>query len=206
MTCVGEKQTLAPKQRICPVEAMKLSLFKSALAVLIFGAMINLAGAVDPDDWDTKPPEPTPTSKKCADGEAWDEQSRKCVKVDAAVFDDPERLQAARELAYAGRFGAAVKALDAIADQNDTRVLTYRGFLARKSGDWKAALIYYDRALSADPGNLSARSYLGMGLAERGDIEAARNQLAEIRSRGGRETWAERALLMTLRSGGAAFY
>ncbi|WP_420332581.1 tetratricopeptide repeat protein [Roseibium sp.] len=179
---------------------------KLALAAAICGVSINFAQAVDPDDWDKKPPEPTPTSKKCADGEAWDDRSKKCVKLDAAVFDDLERLQAARELAYAGRFGSAVKALDAMADQNDTRVLTYRGFLARKSGDWNAALIYYDRALSADPSNLSARSYLGMGLAERGDIEAARNQLAEIRLRGGRETWAERALLMTLRSGGAAFY
>jgi len=173
---------------------------------VIFCATINLAGAVDPDDWDTKPPEPTPTSKKCADGEAWDDQSKKCIKVDAAVFDDLDRFQAARELAYAGRFGSAAMALDAISDQNDTRVLTYRGFLARKSGDWQSAQSFYDRALSADPDNLSARSYLGMGLAERGDFGAARTQLAEIRSRGGRETWSERALLMTLRSGGAAFY
>lgn len=185
---------------------MKISMFKSTLAVLIFGATINLAGAVDPDEWDTKPPEPTPTSKKCADGEAWDDQSRKCVKVDAAGFDDLERFKAARELAYAGRFGSAAVALDAMVDQNDTRVLAYRGFLARKSGDWDAAQSFYDQALLADPDNLSARSYLGMGLAERGDFGGARTQLAEIRSRGGRETWAERALLMTLRSGGAAVY
>lgn len=185
---------------------MKLSLMKSALAVAILGATINLAGAVDPDDWDKKPPDPTPTSKKCADGEAWDDQSKKCVKLDAAVFDDLDRFRAARELAYAGRFNAAALALDAMADQAETHVLTYRGFLARKSGDWDAARSFYDAALLANPDNLSARSYLGMGLAERGDFDAARTQLAEIRSRGGRETWSERALLMTLRSGGAAFY
>ncbi|MEL7528085.1 MAG: hypothetical protein AAFN16_20090, partial [Pseudomonadota bacterium] len=76
---------------------MKLSLKKSALAVAILSATINLAGAVDPDDWDTKPPEPTPTSKECADGEAWDEKSRKCVKLESRIFDDPERFRAARE-------------------------------------------------------------------------------------------------------------
>ncbi|MEM8701580.1 MAG: tetratricopeptide repeat protein [Pseudomonadota bacterium] len=185
---------------------MKFSFVTSALAVSIFGAAITLAGASDFDDWDKKPPEPTPTSRKCADGEAWDDKSRKCVKLESRLFDDLERLRAARELAYAGRFGSAAIALDAIVDQENSRVLTYRGFLARKSGNWDAARIFYDKALSADPENLSARSYLGMGLAERGDIEAARSQLAEIRARGGRETWSERALLMTLRSGGAAFY
>ncbi|MEO1115664.1 MAG: tetratricopeptide repeat protein [Pseudomonadota bacterium] len=185
---------------------MKLSLKKSALAVAILSATINLAGAVDPDAWDTKPPEPTPTSKECADGEAWDAKSRKCVKLESRIFDDLERFRAARELAYAGRFNAAAMALDAMSDQNDTRVLTYRGFLARKSGDWLAAQLFYDQALAVDPDNLPARSYLGMGLAEKGDFEAARIQLAEIRLRGGRETWPERALLMTLRSGGAAFY
>ncbi|WP_422038383.1 tetratricopeptide repeat protein [Roseibium sp.] len=185
---------------------MKLSLIKSTLAVLMLGVMTTSAGAVDPDEWDTKPPEPTPTSKECADGEAWDEQSKKCVKLDARVLDDQDRFRAARELAYAGRLGAAELALDAMTDQTGTRLLTYRGFLARKSGDWEAARVFYDRALAVDPDNLAARSYLGMGLVERGELEAARQQLSEIRLRGGRETWPERALLMSLRTGGAAFY
>lgn len=185
---------------------MKLRLIKTSLSVVVFAAMLGAAGAVDADEWDKKPPEPTPTSRKCADGEAWDEQSKKCVKLDARVFDDQDRFRAARELAYAGRFASAAMALDAMTDQADTRVLTYRGFLARKSGDWDAALALYARALAADPDNLPARSYLGMGYAEKGDLQAARLQLAEIRSRGGRETWPERALMMTLRSGGAAFY
>lgn len=189
-----------------PVAPMKLCLSKFTLAVLMFGAMINMAGAVDPDDWNTKPPEPTPTSKTCADGEAWDEKSKKCVKLESGVLDDPDRFRAARELAYAGRFKAAALALDAMTDQSDARVLTYRGFLARKSGHWDSARFYYGRALAVDPDYLPARSYLGMGLAEKGDVEAARGQLAEIRSRGGRETWPERALLMSLRSGSAAFY
>nr|WP_319382405.1 tetratricopeptide repeat protein [uncultured Roseibium sp.] len=185
---------------------MKLSLIKSVLAAALFAAMLGAASAVDPDEWETKPPEPTPTSKKCADGEAWDEQSKKCVKLDSRVLDDQDRFRAARELAYAGRLGAAELALDAMTGQTGTRLLTYRGFLARKNGDWEAARVFYDRALAVDPDNLAARSYLGMGLVERGEIQAARKQLSEIRLRGGRETWPERALLMSLRSGGAAFY
>ncbi|WP_421983265.1 tetratricopeptide repeat protein [Roseibium sp.] len=185
---------------------MKLSLIKSMLAVLMVGVMTISADAVDPDEWDTKPPEPTPTSKECADGEAWDERSGKCVKLESRILDDLDRFRAARELAYVGRFASAAMALDAMTDQADTHVLTYRGFLARKSGDWLAAHVFYDRALAVDPDNLAARSYLGMGLVEKGELEAAREQLSEIRSRGGRETWPERALLMSLRSGGAAFY
>ena len=103
---------------------MKFSFVTSALAVSVFGAAITLAGASDIDDWDKKPPEPTPTSRKCADGEAWDEKSRKCVKLDSRVFDDLERLRAARELAYAGRFGSAASARDTIPEQEISRVLT----------------------------------------------------------------------------------
>ncbi|WP_299481864.1 hypothetical protein [uncultured Roseibium sp.] len=179
---------------------------KTIVAALLFAAMIGSAYAVDPGDWETKPPDPTQTSKECPDGEAWDDKTKKCVELDAHLFNDADRYRAARELAYAGRYVAAGLALDAMTDQTDTVVLTYRGFIARKSGDWAAAEAFYGLALAANPDNLFARSYLGMGLVDQGDPGAARVQLAEIRARGGRETWPERALLMSIRSGGGAFY
>lgn len=179
---------------------------KAIVAALLFAAMISSANAVDPGDWETTPPEPTPTSQECPDGKAWDEKTNKCVDLDAHLFNDADRYRAARELAYAGRYVAAGLALDAMTDQTDTVVLTYRGFITRKSGDWTAAEAFYGLALAANPDNLFARSYLGMGLAEKGDLKAARAQLVEIRARGGRETWPERALLMSIRSGGGAFY
>ncbi len=91
MTCAGLGRTLARVQPFWPVATMKFSFVTSALAVSIFGAAITLAGASDFDDWDKKPPEPTPTSRKCADGEAWDDKSRKCVKLGSRLFDDLER-------------------------------------------------------------------------------------------------------------------
>ncbi|MET1410775.1 hypothetical protein ABVF61_00810 [Roseibium sp. HPY-6] len=179
---------------------------KVFVAVLFFAVMLGSAHAVDPGDWETTPPEPTPTSQQCPDGKAWDEKTKKCIDLDARSFNDLDRYRAARELAYAGRYVAAGLALDAMTDKSDTVVLTYRGYIARKSGDWPAAEHYYALALAANPDNLSARAYLGMGLAEKGNLKAARAQLVEIRARGGRETWPERALLMSIRPGGAAFY
>lgn len=177
-----------------------------ALAALFLALTTVSVLAVDPEDEGSTPPEPTPTSTKCPDGEAWDDATGRCIDLDARIFTDRDRYLAARELAYAGRLTGAGRALDAISDQSSSRVLTYRGFIARKSGDWPQAEAYYALALSADPDNVLARAYLGMGLAETGELDAAGKQLREIRNRGGRETWPERALIMSIRSRGVASY
>lgn len=176
------------------------------MAFLFLVLATNSSLAVDPEDEKSTPPVATPTSTQCPDGKAWDVDSESCVDLDAANFSDEQRYLAARELAYAGRLRAAGYALDAISDPTSSRVLTYRGFIARKSGDWPKARAYYSRALSADPDNILARSYLGMGLVELGDLDAARAQLSEIRVRGGRETWPERVLVMSIRSRGLTTY
>lgn len=178
---------------------------KTVLAALLLGFGVTSAQAVSPEDWE-RPPEPTETSTECPDGQAWDKEAERCTDVKANSFNDDERYRAARELAYTGRLKAAGLALDAMTDQSSSRVLTYRGFLARKSGDWALAEQFYAWALQEEPNDLLARSYLGMGLAEKGDVEAARRQLWQIRARGGRETWPERALLMTLRGGSLSAY
>ncbi|WP_298820383.1 tetratricopeptide repeat protein [uncultured Roseibium sp.] len=178
---------------------------KLAAIAIALTTIANPAFAVLPED-EEKPPKPTPTSTKCPDGTAWDERSESCAEMKASLFSDLDRFRAARELAYAGRLESAQRALDAMTDQSDARVLTYRGFIARKTGDWNSAKSYYAAALVADPNNLLARSYYGMGLAKRGDIEGARQQLKEIRARGGRETWPERALLLSLHLGGLSAY
>ena len=178
---------------------------KSVFVAFLLVLSVTPVLAVDPEDWD-QPPKPTPTSTDCPDGQAWDADSERCIDVDSKVFDDRDRYRAARELAYAGRLDAASLALDAMADQSSSLVLTYRGYLARQGGDWLSAERFYARALRIAPDNLQARSYLGMGLAENGDFAGARQQLREIRARGGRETWPERALLLTLRAGGLTAY
>ncbi|GAA0785771.1 tetratricopeptide repeat protein [Roseibium denhamense] len=163
------------------------------------------ANAVLLDEEET-PPKPTPTSTECPDGTAWDPESERCFEVKAGFFDDQEMFRAARELAYAGRLESATLALDSVSDQADPRVLTYRGFIARRSGNWPLAIHYYQAALQIDPNNRPARSYLGMGYAERGQRDAALAQLREIRARGGRDSWPERALLMALRQPGSSAY
>jgi len=172
----------------------------AALAVLV----ASPAFAVDPAD--LAPPVPTETTTVCEDGRVWDPETETCTAPTDASLDDTELLGAARELAHAGRYDDAGRVLDAVADQGAGAVLTYRGFLARKRGDWAAADTWYGAALAADPDDLLARSYMALGMLERGDHSGARAELSQIRARGGRNTWAEAALAMALSGGGSPGY
>lgn len=59
-------------------------------------------------------------------------------------------------------------------------VLTYLGFAYRKSGDLERAVAYYDMALTVAPDHLNANEYLGEYYVERGNMPAARAQLAKL--------------------------
>ncbi len=155
---------------------------------------------------DDSPPQPTATTTTCEEGLIWDEEAKACVAPKESSLDDDALYGAVRELAYAGKLRGAEIVLDAMSDQTDGRVLTYRGFLARQGGDWTTARDFYLQAIANDPGNLLARSYYGQGLAESGDTGAARAQLSEIRARGGRNTWAEASLNLALSSGTTKAY
>ncbi len=153
------------------------------------------------DEDEDSPPEPTETTTTCTDGQVWDTETRTCVDAESRLIDDDTRYAAAREFAYAGQFAAAGSALDAMSEGDTDRVLTYRGFLARKSGDMDTARIHYMAAIRANPDNLLARSYMGMVLVLIGERDAAQRQLAEIRSRGGAGGWPEQALAQALAGG-----
>ena len=75
------------------------------------------------------------------------------------------------------------------------------GFTERKLGRRDSAMGYYKAALSANPDNLLARSYMGQSFVETGDMELAAAQLTEIRTRGGRNTWPEVSLRLAMQSG-----
>jgi Flp pilus assembly protein TadD len=152
------------------------------------------------------PPVPSPTTFTCPPGTIWDHDEGTCVTPQDARLTDDDRYGAARELAYAGRYPEARAALDAMGEGETSRVLTYRGFLARKAGDLAAAEHWYARALDADPGNFLARSYRGMGLLLAGDRMRAAAELQAIRDRGGAGTWAEQALATALDGGPVADY
>ncbi len=132
----------------------------------------------------------------------WDADIKKCVRPDKTSHLDSDTLyKAVRELAYAGRYGEAIDVLDQMPDQLDDRVLTYRGFTARKLGNLEQANLYYEQALTVNPDNILARSYMGQGKVAEGDKVAAMTQLREIQARGGSGTWAEASLRNAIQSG-----
>jgi tetratricopeptide (TPR) repeat protein len=147
------------------------------------------------------PPTPTETTTTCTNGMVWDADSKSCVEPTDSSLNDSDRLNAVRELAYAGRLQDAERVLDAMADQMADGVLTYRGFTARKSGRTDEAYEWYAKALDTNPDNLLARSYLGQAHVASGNIELAKLELSEIRKRGGRSSWPELSLRMAIQSG-----
>ena len=173
---------------------------------LILPLVLSLpTGALAVGGGSSTPPTPTETTTTCENGQIYDADTQTCVNPDQARLDDDTRYGAVRELAYAGRYDDALRVIETM-DPADDRALTYRGFIARKTGDQPAALAYYRAALEANPDNLLARSYMGQGFAEAGDFDAARVELREIRARGGRETWPEVALRLAIETGTGPAY
>lgn len=160
--------------------------------------------AASGNDWN--PPKPTETTKTCKGKRVWDEQKKRCVRPRKSSLNQEQLLGAARELAYAGRQEDAQAVLSAMADQQDSVVLTYWGFTHRKLGNSELAQDYYDQALARDPDNILARSYMGQGLVEQGNFGAALIQWKEIKARGGDGTWAEASLRSALETGASHSY
>lgn len=183
--------------------ALTFSTFASAgmlVLTLLSSSSTHAAG----DDV-TAPPAPTPT-QRCPNGQIHDVKAGKCVPVKSSSLNDTDRYQAVRELAYAERYVAAEVVLDAMSSQQDDRVLTYRGFLMRKTGRLEQAFQHYRAALDKNPNNLLVRSYMGQGFVESGELGAARQQHQEILTRGGQGTWAEVSLRTALASGRTSNY
>ncbi|MDJ0860276.1 MAG: tetratricopeptide repeat protein [Dinoroseobacter sp.] len=149
----------------------------------------------------TTPPKPTETTTNCSGAKVWDSKTRSCVDSRESSLSDQDRYDAVQELAYAGAYDRAQEVLATFEIPESSGALTYAGFIARKRGDLVSAFVYYARALDVDPDNILARSYMGQGYVAQGDLAAARDQLQEIRARGGRETWAEFALETAIRTG-----
>lgn len=146
----------------------------------------------------SEPPVKTETTQVCKDGEVWDEKTQTCLKVEGGLLTDDQIYLAAREMAYDGQYDNALMVLDFATNQNDPRILNYKGFANRKAGRLDEGMAYYQAALTIDPDYILARSYMGQGLLADGDILRAKEQLAEIAARGGEGTWAYASLEMAL--------
>lgn len=151
------------------------------------------------------PPTPTETTKTCTQGLIFDLATQTCMTPAQSTNDDNAMMDAVRELAYDGRYADARTVLDGL-DARDSMVQTYYGFTARKMGDVEGGMAYYLTALAIDPNNNLARSYMGQGMVQIGDLVGAQAQLTEIRARDGRQTWPEVALRMAIETGNGSSY
>lgn len=172
---------------------MRHALFLALPVSLMLSVSAQAAGSGS----DT-PPTSTQTTTECTDGQIYDASSKSCIDADKQSFNDDQRYDAVRELAYAGAYDRAEQVIASADEPGDPRFLNYKGFIQRKQGNFEAAMEFYTAALGIDPDYLLARSYMGQGLAASGDIEGAREQLTEIAARGGRDTWSYVALKMAL--------
>lgn len=141
-----------------------------------------------------------PATPKCKKAEVYDKKTKKCVAAEESSLQDDDRYDTVRRLAHAGRYDDAQVVLASMAQQDD-RTLTYLGFTYRKQGDLDKGMAYYTAALKKNPTNILARSYMGQGLVESGDIKGAIAQLRAIRDHGGAGTWAEASLRKAIATG-----
>lgn len=164
---------------------MRLTLPSALIALPLLALPAFAAGSSSSDA-----PKPTETTTECPDGEIFDKDKGSCEKSAALNFDDDDRFDAIRELAYAGRYNSAKQIL-ATVDQTDApRFLTYEGFILRKTGHQQAAFDAYEKALSIEPTYILARSYMAQGMLAEGDYSGALTQLKMIEDQGGRDSWA----------------
>jgi len=125
----------------------------------------------------------TPSCKKSL---VWDRRKRKCVKArKRSGLDDDNLFAAARDLAYHGRYDEAINVLHLVEDKKAPRVLNYLGYSTRKLGRVEEGLTYYRAALKADPDYTLVREYMGEAFLQLGQVDKAKEQLAEIKNRCG---------------------
>jgi len=141
-----------------------------------------------------------PSKPKCKSGFVYDKNSKNCVSSNGHTLDVDSLYQEVRALSADGRYIDAQELL-AQMPANDDRTLTYMGFTNRKMGKIETAMVFYARALDVNPANVLARSYMGQGFVEAGDITAALEQLRQIRANGGTGTWAEASLRTAIATG-----
>ncbi len=109
-----------------------------------------------------------------------------CAPQNDAMTDDQiyeKAYWSAKTGAYADALAVAAQAQNA----NDPRILRVKGFATRKMGDVDAAMPFYRKALSIDPGDTRTRQYMGEAYPATGRFAecaraAARNRRSAVAS------------------------
>ena len=167
---------------------------KTTLAASLVVGGMSLAGSAYAAGSGSSNTTVTPTCKK---GLAWDKKKRKCVKVEqSGQLDDNNLFEAARDLAYNKRYDEAINLLNLAQNQDDPRILNFLGYSHRKLGMVEKGLTYYTAALKEDPDYTLVMEYMGEAFLQLGQVDKAREQLAEIEKRCGTDC-REYAMLQT---------
>ena len=128
----------------------------------------------------------TSTTPECARGKVWSRSKKRCVRVKkSSGLTDDNLFEAARGFAYSGRYADALEVLALVGNADDPRVLNYKGYATRKLGRVEEGLAYYRAALRIDPDYTLVREYMGEAFLTLGQVDKAREQLAEIGKRCG---------------------
>ncbi|WP_299867750.1 hypothetical protein [uncultured Roseobacter sp.] len=146
---------------------------------------------------DAPPPKP---AVSCDGAKIYDKKTKTCVDAQESSLESEQLYLAVRQLAYAGRYQDAQTVAQALPRDHAGR-LTYMGFTHRKMGNVDLGMMFYEQAIAENPGNILARSYMGQGLVEAGDVKGAMVQLRAIRAHGGKGTWSEASLRNAIATG-----
>ncbi len=123
----------------------------------------------------------------CKPGYVYDANTKTCVKTSSGLLDDEQLYQQGRALALGGHYEEALEALAAVQNRTNSRVLTMIGYATRKLGKFDEGVAYYQQALAIDPDNADTREYLGEAYVERGQMDLAKAELANVQALCGTE-------------------
>ena len=137
----------------------------------------------------------------CRKGLVWDKKKQMCIPAKAGVISDDALADYAYALSSQERFQDALDVLALAVDQNNAKILNYRGYATRNLGRLDEGIRYYHQALAVDPENVLVRSYLGEAYLKKGNIDKARVLLDEIRDRCGTGCKAYVDLAAAIRTG-----
>jgi tetratricopeptide (TPR) repeat protein len=100
---------------------------------------------------------------------------------DSPATKDAPDLTAVRAAIKVKNYDAALRDLKVIVvNSQHPDVYSLMGFVLRKTGDRPQAMIYYRKALDADPGHKGALEYQGELYVEMGQVDKAKENLAKL--------------------------
>ncbi|WP_026870066.1 tetratricopeptide repeat protein [Inquilinus limosus] len=106
------------------------------------------------------------------------------LAVDRNFSTDAPDLDGIRDKIEAADFRGAIADLNALIDDGVQHADVYNlmGFSLRKSGDTKAAMSFYQKALEYDPDHKGALEYSGELYLQLGDVAKARENEAKLKA------------------------